>query len=116
MACLGILVLHERRVLFPRTCLAPSIIDTRVGREVVFPRLSYSSKPSRRTMIVPSYPTPREQRCGHDRVCSGLYKNGNGPRAGRAGVAALSTYWHTTSSAVGSVLSRISPVSCNEDK
>jgi hypothetical protein len=37
-ACLRALVLCERRVIFPCACFIPSVIDTRLGREVT-PRL-----------------------------------------------------------------------------
>jgi hypothetical protein len=39
-ACLESLVLRERRERFPQACFAPSIVDTRLRREVVFPRLA----------------------------------------------------------------------------
>ena len=38
-ACLGTLVLQERRVLFPRACFALSIVNNGLGRAVVLPRL-----------------------------------------------------------------------------
>jgi hypothetical protein len=38
-ACLGTLVLYERRELFPRACFMSSVVDTRLEREVVPPRL-----------------------------------------------------------------------------
>jgi hypothetical protein len=39
-AYFGTLVVQERHALFPRACFAPSIVNARLGREVVLPRLA----------------------------------------------------------------------------
>jgi hypothetical protein len=66
-ACLRTLVLHERRVLFLRACFVPSIIDTRLEREFVPPRLASRFRikaVSQDRDFSPSYSTPQERRCG----------------------------------------------------
>ena len=88
-ACLGTLVLQERRVLFPRTCFALSIVDASTpvsDKQSCFyaSAHAFASRSSHKTAITTQLSHPR----GNDDVVtiegwSTTCKNGNGLRACR---------------------------------